>query len=156
MNYQNFGVGEYQIMKEEYLRECTPHDLGYALNKNTDRREPAIVLRHPLKDKANLVSRDINTSWVVAQEFEKVEMLFLTINFKPVDGKEDAMIRIYIDKFSTEVMDWFRMLISTEGELVLNDATGDVQAIMVTGVPLDIPKAILAHIGNTSTLGHIL
>ena len=141
MNYQNFGAGEYQIMKEEHMRECTPHDLGYALNKNTDRREPAIVLRHPLKDKANLVSRDINTSWVVAQEFEKVEMIFLTINFKPVDGKQAAHISLCIDKFTPQVMDWFRLLIYTGGELALN-AIGDVNAIMVTGIPLDIPRAI--------------
>lgn len=145
MNYQKFGDGEYQLMKEEYLRECTPHDLGYALNKNTDKREPAIVLRHPLKDKANLISRDINTSWVVAQESDMVKILFLIINFKPVDGKEAAHVSLCIDKFTPEIMDWFRLLVSTEGELVLNDATGDVQAIMVTGVPLDIPKAILAQ-----------
>jgi hypothetical protein len=43
-------------------------------------------------------------------------------------------------------MDWFRMLISTEGELVLNDSLGDVQAITVTGVPLDLPRAILAQV----------
>jgi len=146
MNYQKFGAGEYQLMLEEHLRECTPSDLGYAQNKESGRREPAIVLRQPLENKESLKFRDINTSWGVAQDHGTVEMLFLTINFKPTEGKEDAMIRICIDKFNPEVMDWFRLLISTEGELALNDATGDVQAIMVTGVPLDIPKAILAQV----------
>lgn len=143
MNYKKFGDGDYQLMKEEYLRECTPHELGYALDKNTSRREPAIVLRQPLKDKERLKFRDIESSWTVAQESDKVEMLFLTVNFKAMDGKEAALVRICIDKFSPEVMDWFRLLISTEGELALNDSIGDVQAIMVSGVPLDIPKAIL-------------
>jgi len=144
MKYQKFGAGEYQLMLEEHLRECTPHDLGYAINKESGRREPAIVLRQPLKDKANLISRNINTSWSVAQESDKVEMLFLNIDFKAADGKEAALIRIGIDKFGPEVMGWFRMLISTGGELALNDSLGDVRAIMVTGVPLDIPQAILA------------
>lgn len=143
MNYQKVGIGDYQLMKEEHLRECTPSDLGYALDKNTGRREPAIVLRQPLKDKERLKFRDIESSWTVAQESDKVEMLFLTVNFKAMDGKEAALVRICIDKFNPEVMDWFRLLISTEGELALNDSIGDVQAIMVTGVPLDIPKAIL-------------
>ncbi len=143
MNYKKFGAGEYDLMKEEYLRECTPYELGYAIDKNTGRREPAIVLRQPLKDKERLKFRDIESSWTVAQESDKVEMLFLTVNFKAMDGKEAALVRICIDKFSPEVMDWFRLLISTEGELALNDSIGDVQVIMVTGVPLDIPKAIL-------------
>jgi len=26
MNYQKFGAGEYQLMLEEHLRECTPYD----------------------------------------------------------------------------------------------------------------------------------
>ena len=146
MKYQKFGAGEYQLMKEEHLRDCTPSDLGYAQNKESGRREPAIVLRQMLKDKDSLKFRDIESSWVVAQESDKVEMLFLNIDFKPTEGKEDARIRICIDKFSPEVMDWFRLLISTEGELALNDATGDVQAIMVTSVPLDIPKAMLAQV----------
>lgn len=146
MKYQKFGDGEYLLMKEEYLRDCTPHDLGYAQNKESGRREPAIVLRQMLKDKDNLKFRDIESSWSVAQESDKVEMLFLTINFKPAEGKEVALIRIGINKFSPEVMDWFRMLISTEGELVLNDSLGDVQAITVTGVPLDLPRAILAQV----------
>jgi len=146
MKYQNFGAGEYQLMKEEHMRECTPHDLGYALNKNTDRREPAIVLRQPLKDKESLISRDIESSWSAAQESDRVEMLFLNINFKPADGKKAALIRICIDRFSPEVMDWFRLLISTEGEMALNDSIGDVRAIMVINIPLDIPKAILAQV----------
>jgi len=32
MRHQKFGAGEYDLMKEEYLRECTPSDLGYAVN----------------------------------------------------------------------------------------------------------------------------
>ena len=147
MDYQKLGAGEYDLMLEEHLRKCTPCDLGYAQNKESGRREPAIVLRQPLENKESLKFRDIESSWTVAQESDKVEMLFLTINFKAAEGKEEAaLIRICIDKVSPEVMDWFRLLISTGGELALNDTTGDVQAIMVTGVPLDIPKAILAQV----------
>jgi len=98
MNYQKFGAGEYQLMLEEHLRECTPYDLGYAQNKESGRREPAIVLRQPLKDKESLNFRDIESSWSVAQESDKVEMLFLNIDFKPTEEKEVAMIRICIDK----------------------------------------------------------
>ena len=98
MNYQKFGDGEYQLMLEEHLRECTPSDLGYAINKESGRREPAIVLRQPLKDKESLNFRDIESSWSVAQESDKVEMLFLNIDFKPTEEKEVAMIRICIDK----------------------------------------------------------
>jgi hypothetical protein len=123
-------------MKEEYLRESLPSDLGIALNKESGRREPAIVLRQPLKDKENLKFRDVESSWTVAQNAGRVEMLFLTINFKAKGGKEAALIRIFISKFDAEVMDWFRLLISTKGEMVLNDSLGDVQAIIVTGVPL--------------------
>lgn len=151
MNYKKFGAGDYQLMKEEHLRECIPSDLGYALNKESGRREPAIVLRQPLKDKTILKFRDIYSSWIVAQEFDKVEMLFLNIDFKAVEGKEAALIRVCIDKFNHDVMDWLRLLISTEGELALNDSLGDVRAIMVTGVPLDIPEAILKQSGSTSS-----
>ncbi len=146
MNYQKFGAGEYDLMKEEHLRECTSSDLGIAIDKNTGRREPAIVLRQPLKDKDSFKFRDIESSWTVAQESDKVEMLFLNIDFKAAEGKEAALIRICINKFSPEVMGWFRMLISTNGELALNDSIGDVQVIMVTGVPLDLPRAVLAQV----------
>lgn len=145
MNHQIFGEGDYHLMKEEWMRVSTPCDLGIVLNKESGRREPAIVLRQPLKDKENMKFRDVESSWVVAHNSGKVEMLFLTINFKAVDGKHPEQIRICIDGFTPHIMDWFRLLIDTEGELALNDSTGDVQVIMVTGVPLDLPKAILAQ-----------
>jgi len=145
MKYQPCGSGEYQLMVEEALRECTPSDLGYAVNKESGRREPAIVLRPPI-NKDHLKSRDIESSWGVAQASGEIEMMFLSITFKAAAGKEASTIKICIDKFIPEVMEWFGLLISTEGELALNDAVGDVQAIMVTGVPLDIPTAILAQV----------
>jgi hypothetical protein len=116
-----------------------------ALNKDSGRREPAIVLRQPLNDKENLKFRDVDSSWAVAHNSGKVEMLFLTINFKTSNGNHPEQIRICIDGFTPHLMDWFGLLIDTEGELALNDSTGDVEAIMVTGVPLDLPKAILAQ-----------
>lgn len=145
MKYQQFGDGDYQLMKEEYLRESLPNDLGYAQNKESGRREPAIVLRQPLNDKESLMFRDVDISWVVAHNQGEVEMMFLTINFKTGDGKRQERIRLCFDTFTPHVMDWFKLLVDTKGELALNDATGDVRAIMVTGVPLDLPRAILAQ-----------
>jgi len=55
-------------------------------------------------------------------------------------------IKICIDKLTSHTHEWFKLLIETGGVLALNDSTGDVQAIMVTGVPLDIPTAILAQV----------
>ncbi len=142
MKYQPCGSGEYQLMMEERVRECTPSDLGYAINKESGRREPAIVLRQPMINKDGLKFRDIESSWGVAQASGEVEALFLKITFKAEPGKETETIQIYI-KFTPQVMDWFNLLISTGGELALNDSVGDVNAIMVTGIPLDIPKVIL-------------
>jgi hypothetical protein len=141
MNHQIFGEGEYLLMKEEWQRVSTPCDLGIALNKESGRREPAIVLRQSLKDKENLKFRDVDTAWAVAHNSGNIEMLFLTINFKATDGKHPEQIRIYIDGFTSHLMDWFGLLIDTKGELALSDVTGDVQVIMVTGVPLDVPQA---------------
>ena len=145
MKYQQLGDGEYHLIKEEYRRESTPRELGSAQNKVSGRHEPAIVFRQPLKDKESLMIRDVDSSWAVAHNHGKVEMLFLTINFKTTDGKHQEQIQVCIDEYTPHVMDWFRLLVDTGGELVLNDTIGDVKAIMVTGVPLDVPKAILAQ-----------
>jgi len=146
MNYKKFGEGEYQLMKEEYLRESTPFDLGVAQDKESGRREPAIVLRQPLKNKQELMFRDIDTSWGAAQKAGVVEMLILNLTFKPIEGLKQEQIQICIDKFTSHTMDWFRLLIDNGGVLALNDATGDVQAIMVSGVPLDLPRAVLGQV----------
>lgn len=145
MKYQQFGDGDYLLMKEEYLRESLPSDLGIALNKESGRREPAIVLRQLLKDKGSLMFRDIESSWAVAHNHGKVEMIFLTINFKPDDGKRPERIQVCFERITPHVMEWFEFLVDTKGELALSDATGDVQAIMVMGVPLDLPRVILAQ-----------
>lgn len=147
MNYTKFSAGEYQLMKEEHLRQCTHSDLGIAINKTTGCREPAIVLRHMFKNKESLLFRDITTSWTLAQESNEIELIILNIEFKAADGKDAENIKIFIDKekLCSEVMDWFQLLITTSGELALNDASGDVQAIMITGVPLDLPRAVLAQ-----------
>ncbi len=146
MNYQKFGAGDYHIMKEELLRECTPCDLGYASVKELDGRIPAIVLRQPLKNKESLKSRDIDSLWSVAHGHGNIELLFLNINIKASEGKDAASIRICIDKFSPEVMDWFGLLIATGGRVALNDSIKGTQAIGITGVPLDIPWAVLAQV----------
>ncbi len=143
MKYQPCGSGEYQLMMEELVRECTPSDLGYAINKESGRREPAIVLRQPLINKDRLKFRDIESSWGVAQASGEIEAMFLKITFKAEPGKEAETIKIYIPKINSQVVGWFKLLISTEGELALNDSVGDVKAIMVTGTPLDIPKVII-------------
>ncbi len=143
MKYQPCGSGEYQLMVEELVRECTPSELGYAINKESGRREPAIVLRQPMINKDRLKFRDIEASWGVAQASGKVEAIFLKIVFKAEPGKEAATIKIYISQINPQVVGWFKLLISTEGELALNDSVGDVKAIMVTGIPLDIPKVII-------------
>lgn len=143
MRYLKVGIGEYQLMLEEMLRECTPCDLGYATV--IEGLIPAIVLRQPMKDKASILYRDINTSWDVAQGHGNIELLFMTIKFKASE-KGVASIRICIDKFSPEVMDWFGLLVATKGRAALTDSIGSTQAIGITGVPLDVPKAILAQV----------
>ncbi len=143
MKYQPCGSGEYQLMMEELVRECTPSDLGYAINKESGRREPAIVLRQPMINKDSMKYRDIESSWGVAQASGRIEAMFLKITFKAEPGKEATTIKICINKINPEVIDWFRLLISTEGEMALNDSVGEDNVIMVTGIPLDIPKAIL-------------
>ena len=145
MNYKKFGEGDYLLMKEEYLRASTPHDLGVAQDRGSGRREPAIVLKHSLKNKQELMFRDIGTSWGAAQKAGVVEMLILNLTFKPTEELPQEQIQICIDKLTSHTMDWFKLLIDTGGVLALNDATGDVQAIMVSGVPLDIPRAVLAQ-----------
>ena len=150
MKYQQFGDGDYLLMKEEYLRESLPSDLGIALNKESGRREPAIVLRQPLKNKQELMFRDVDTSWGAAQRAGVVEMLILIISFKPSEELRQEQIQICIDKITSHTMGWFKLLIDTGGEMALNDSTGEVQAIMVTGVPLDLPRAILEQARYTT------
>ncbi len=146
MNYKKFGDGEYQLMKEEYLRASTPHDLGVAQDRESGRREPAIVLRQPLKNKQELMFRDVDTSWGAAQRAGVIEMLILIITFKPTEELQQEQIQICIDKPTPHTLEWFKLLIETGGMLALNDATGDVQAIMVSGVPLDMPRAVLTQV----------
>ncbi len=145
MNYKKFGEGEYQLLKEEYLRESTPFDLGVAQDRESGIREPAIVLRQPLKNKQELMFRDVDTLWGAAQRAGVVEMLILIITFKPTEEQHQEQIQICIDKLTSHTHEWFKLLIDTKGEMALNDSTGDVQAIMVSGVPLDMPRAVLAQ-----------
>ena len=156
MKYQKFGTGDYQLMKEEHLRECTPCDLGYAQVKEVEGYIPAIVLSQPLKYKERMNFRDINTSWDVAQEHGNIELLFLNIDIKAAEGKDTTSIRIYIDKFGPEVMAWFQLLIATDGRVALNDSINGAQAIGITGIPLDVPKEILQQPNGLKETHHKL
>jgi hypothetical protein len=142
---RNLGDAENHLMKEELLRECIPCDLGEARETGTNRREPAIVLRQVLKDKDALKHRDIKSTWAAAQEFGRLDLVFLTIKFIETSDKPAAQIRICINNVTPRTLQWFKLLIATDGELALNDVLGEVEAISVTGVPLDIPREILAR-----------
>jgi len=129
-------------MKEEFMRECTPSSLGYALTQ-AGKREPAIVTTEPIKNKEALKFRDTQISWAAAQQHTLVEAVFLDINFRPGEGKEATRIKINIDMTTPGIRDWFGLLIDTGGDLILNDSVGEVQAIKVSGVPLDLPRAVM-------------
>lgn len=145
MRYQPYGDGEYQLMIEEMIRECIPYDLGYTINKELGRQEPAIVLRQ-IMNKDALKDRDSLSSWAVPQSRGTVKMAFLNITFPWSALKEEIIIKICIH-FSPDVIDWLKLLISTDGLLVLDDDTYqeniEGRAVMVTGIPLDVPKAIV-------------
>ena len=145
MRHQKFGVNDYHLMKEEYIRECTPSSLGFALTQS-GKREPAIVTTSPLYNKEILKFRDIQSSWAAAHQHGIVEFVFLDLNFQSETGKEvTTQIKINIDMSTPGIVDWFSLLIDTGGDLILNDALGNVQAIKVSGIPLDVPRAIVAN-----------
>ena len=142
MRTQQLSDGEYLLAQEEYLRECSPYDSGYALAEGNVRK-PAIILRNPMKNKEKYKSRDISTSWMVTA-VGAIDKIFLNINFKAAEGKEGPeLIRICIEKIDVWVLDWFNLLINSQGEIILNDGM-DCQAIALSGIPLETPMAIVA------------
>jgi len=136
------GTGEYQLMMEELNRDCTPSTFGFGKSLDRTKDIPSIILKTPLENREKYVSGDIESVWGILQDHGRIDAIYLDMEFKGVNK-----IRICFDEtmFGELLMDWFRLLIQSQGFLMLHDSLelGEVEAIGVTGVPLDIPTTIV-------------
>jgi len=135
---KKLGVSEYQLTIEEEKRGCTPAILGHTITQDL-RKLPGILLRQPLKNREIYADKTANSSWKLLNNRGIVEAVFLVIEFESV-----GTIEICIDEFTTTTMDWFKLIVASNGELAISDTTDiKVKGIMVPNVPLDIPLLLV-------------
>lgn len=145
MERKKVGQHEYQLMNEEIKRGCVPCYLGIV--QSGGRILPAIVLRQKLDQKEKYVDTAVRSSWALAQNMGIPEVVYLEMIFP--HGK----VNIFIDRLtSDEIRCWFKLLILSSGELVLNDTVNDVKAISISGIPLDVPSQICGRSDRLNVL----
>ncbi len=136
------GDGEYLLMKEELMQDCTPMTFGFASEPVTHKRFPAIILKEILLNRKQYENGDADSKWAIAHSHGMLDMIFLDLLFN-----KSNKIRVCFNNtmFCEMLMDWFKLLIETKGELVLSDMSivGEINGIKVTNVPLDIPSFIV-------------
>ena len=143
---KKLGVSEYQLTIEEEKRKCTPAILGHTITEDL-RTLPGILLKQPLKNRDKYSDKTSNSSWKLLDNRGIVEAVFLVMEFEGV-----GTIEICIDKFTTTTMDWFKLIVASNGELALSDTTDvKVKGIIVSNVPLDIP-ILLVEKASTSKI----
>ena len=135
---KKLGVSEYQLTIEEEKRGCTPAILGHTITQDL-RKLPGILLRQPLKNREIYADKTANSSWKLLNNRGIVEAVFLVMEFEGV-----GTIEICIDQFTTTTMDWFKLIVASNGELAISDTTDvKVKGIRVPNVPLDIPLLLV-------------
>ncbi|OGH04188.1 MAG: hypothetical protein A2W22_02965 [Candidatus Levybacteria bacterium RBG_16_35_11] len=135
---KKLGVSEYQLTLEEEKRGCTPAILGHTITQDM-RKLPGILLKQPLKNRDKYADKTANSWWKLLDNRGIVEAVFLVMEFEGV-----GTIEICIDQFTTTKMDWFKLLVASNGELALSDTTNiKVKGITVPNVPLDIPLLLV-------------
>ena len=135
---KKLGVSEYQLTIEEEKRGCTPAILGHTITEDL-RKLPGILLKQPLKNREKYADKTSNSWWKLLDNCGIVEAVFLVLEFEGV-----GTIEICIDKFTTTTMEWFKLLVASNGELALSDTTDvKVKGITVPNVPLDIPLLLV-------------
>ncbi len=143
---KKLGISEYQLTIEEEKRGCTPAILGHTITEDL-RKLPGILLKRPLKNREKYVDITANSWWKLLNNRGIVEAVFLVMEFEGV-----GTIEICIDKFTTKTMEWFKLLVASNGELALSDTTDvKVKGIIVSNVPLDIP-ILLVEKASTSKI----
>ncbi len=135
---KKLGVSEYQLTLEEEKRGCTPAILGHIITQDM-RKLPGILLKQKLKNREKYADKTANSWWKLLDNRGIVEAAFLVMEFEGV-----GTIEICLDKFTTTTMDWFKLLVASNGELALSDTTDvKVKGITVPNVPLDIPLILV-------------
>jgi predicted ribosome-associated RNA-binding protein Tma20 len=81
-----------------------------------------------------------------------LETIFLEIEFKgqteTTNGKNKRKIMISVDLSTEGVFEWLRAIVDSGGVIALSDSLDlHVPGILVTNVPLDLPKEILNFVG---------
>ncbi len=136
------NTGEYQLMIEELNRDCTPSTFGFGKSLDRTKDIPSIILKTPLENREKYVGADIESIWGIMQDHGRVDAIYLDMEFKGI-----KKIRICFDEsmFGELLIDWFRLLIQSQGFLMLHDSPefGEVEAIGITNIPLDVPTTIV-------------
>ena len=114
---KKLGVSEYQLTIEEEKRGCTPAILGHTITQDM-RKLPGILLKQPLKNREKYADKTANSWWKLLNNRGIVEAVFLVLEFEGV-----GTIEICIDQFTTATIDWFKLLVASNGELALSDTT---------------------------------
>lgn len=135
---KKLGVNEYQLTIEEEKRRCIPAILGHTITEDL-RTLPGILLKQPLKNRDKYSDKTSNSSWKLLDNRGTVEAVFLVMEFEGV-----GTIEICIDKFTAKTMEWFKLLVASNGEMAMSDTVDvKVKGITVSNVPLDIPLLLV-------------
>lgn len=143
------GDSEYALAIEEKIRDCIPATIGYCTDEY-GKKIAGINIVQGIKNKDFYEDADSKVCWEAAKNgLAGMEQIFLVMTFMDSKSKNVEKMKFYFDLkdpyFNGNMVDWFKMIIDNDGILVLFD--GSEPSVMVNGIPLDMPKLIVATSG---------
>jgi hypothetical protein len=143
------GDSEYALAIEEKIRDCIPATIGHCTDEY-GKKIAGINIVQGIKNKDFYEDADSQVCWEAAKNgLAGMEQIFLVMTFMDSKSKNVEKMKFNFDLkdpyFNSNMVDWFKMIIDNDGILVLFD--GSEPSIMVKGIPLDMPKLIVATSG---------
>lgn len=150
MKSVQLGDGEYVLTIEEKIRGCVPAAIGYCTDECGE-KIAGIVIKQGMKNKDLYKNADSKVYWEAAKNgLAGIEQIFLIMTFRDPESADVEKMNFYFDvkdsSFSSDMVEWFKMIIDRNGVLGLFDDSEP--SIIVDAIPLDIPKLIVATRGR--------
>lgn len=145
LSHISLSVGESQILEEELDRMNTPY-LGYGYAKDPatcDDLHPIIILEKPIDESERQFYAGVNieSQWKSLLDGTHIEKAYLEIEFISTE-RRTMQFAFYV---CPDFKDWLNVLIKDIGSLAIMDRFDTsilVEAIQVSGLPLDMPEII--------------
>jgi hypothetical protein len=125
MKSVQLGDGEYILTIEEKMRDCVPATIGYCTDMYGE-KIAGIIIGQGIKNKELYEDADSKVYWEAAKNgLAGIEKIFLIMTFRDSKSTNMEKMNFCFDlkdpSFSSNMINWFVMIIKKNGSLVLFD-----------------------------------